>query len=131
MRLRIALANDYQVPVQTLKDQMGIENITNIASSFGVDINEQVSMLQLAGAYGAFSKQGVYFGQQVGDDFLPVTVLRVEGVDHTLLLDWSLPQAQPIVTPAMAYLMNHVLSDESARLDSSSTSLCKGMMTLR
>ena len=39
MRLRIALANDYQVPVETLKTQMGIENVTNIESSFGIDLN--------------------------------------------------------------------------------------------
>jgi len=36
MRLRTALANDYQVPVETLKTQMGIENVTNIESSFGL-----------------------------------------------------------------------------------------------
>jgi membrane peptidoglycan carboxypeptidase len=118
VRLRVALVNDYQVPVETLKEQVGVENVTGIASSFGVDLNEQVSMLQLAGAYGVFGKQGVYFGQHIGEDFLPVTVLRVESVDHSLLLDWSLPQAQPIVTPAMAYLMNHVLSDETSRSSS-------------
>lgn len=118
VRLRIALVNDYQVPVETLKEQVGVENVTGIASSFGVDLNEQVSMLQLAGAYGVFGKQGVYFGQRIGDEFLPVTVLRVESVDRSVLLDWSLPQAQAIVTPAMAYLMNHVLSDESSRSSS-------------
>jgi len=113
--LRNALANDYQVPVESLKAQMGIENVTNIASSFGIDLNEQVSMLKLAGAYGVFGKQGIYFGQNIGDEFLPATVLRVEGVDHSVLLDWTLPQAKPVVTPALAYLMTHVLSDETVR----------------
>ncbi|HET7143099.1 MAG TPA: hypothetical protein VFI68_03670, partial [Anaerolineales bacterium] len=115
LRLRIALANDYQVPVETLKAQMGIENVTSIASSFGIDLNDQVSMLELAGAYGVFSKQGIYFGQNIGDEFLPVTVLRVEGVDHSIMLDWTLPQAKPVVTPALAYLMTNVLSDEPSR----------------
>ena len=122
VRLRIALANDYQVPVETLKTQMGIENVTSIASSFGINLNSdpstgsgQVSMLKLAGAYGVFGKQGIYFGQNVDDEFLPVTVLRVEGVDHSVLLDWSLPQAKPVLTPALAYLMTHVLSDETSR----------------
>ncbi len=115
MRLRIALANDYQTPVKTLKTQMGIENVTKIASSFGIELNSDVSMLELAGAYGVFGTQGVYFGQAIGDEFLPVSILRVEGADHVALLDWSLPQAQTIVTPAMAYLMTHVLSDEPAR----------------
>ena len=115
VRLRIALANDYQVPVETLKAQMGIENVTSITSSFGIDLNEDVNMLKLAGAYGVFGKQGIYFGQNINDDFLPVTVLRVEGVDHTVLVDWALPQAKPVLTPALAYLMTHVLSDETAR----------------
>ncbi len=115
VRLRIALANDYQVPVETLKTQMGIENVTSIASSFGINLNEQVSMLQLAGAYGVFGNQGVYFGQNIDDEFSPSAVLRVESADHSVLLDWTLPQAKPVLTPALAYLMTHVLSDETAR----------------
>jgi membrane carboxypeptidase/penicillin-binding protein len=71
LRLRIALANDYQVPVETLKTQMGIENVTKIASSFGIELNADVSMLELAGAYGVFGTQGVYFGQNINDEFLP------------------------------------------------------------
>ena len=115
MRLRNALANDYQVPVETLKTQMGIENVTSIASSFGIDLNADVSMLKLAGAYGVFGTQGLYFGQNINDDFLPVTVLRVENVDHAVMLDWTTPQVKSIVTPALAYIMTNVLSDETAR----------------
>ncbi len=118
MRLRNALANDYQVPVETLKAQMGIENVTNIASSFGIDLNKDVSMLKLAGAYGVFGKQGIYFGQNIDDEFLPAAVLRVESADHNVLLDWTLPQAKPVLTPALAYLMTNVLSDETARWQS-------------
>ena len=115
MRLRTALANDYQVPVQILKTQMGVENITKIASSFGIDLNADASMLELAGAYGVFGTQGIYFGQQIKDRFSPVAVLLVESVDRSVMLDWSIPQARSIVTPALAYVMTHVLSDEIAR----------------
>ena len=115
MRLRIALANGYQVPVETLKDQMGMENITKIASSFGVDVNNEAAMLDLASAYGVFGMQGVKLGQYVNDKFTPITVLRVESIDRGVMLDWSLPKSQTVVTPAMAYLMTHVLSDDPAR----------------
>lgn len=118
MRLRTALANDYQIPVETLKTQMGIENVTKIESSFGVNLDSDVTMLELANAYGVFATQGVDFGQYVHGNFTPVTVLRVEGVDHSLMLDWSLPQTRTIVTQAMAYLVTNVLSDEPARWDS-------------
>lgn len=113
LRLRTALTNDYQVPVETLKGQMGIENVTDIESSFGL-ASGQVTMLKLAGAYGVFGTQGVYFGQNVGDEFVPVSVLKIETADHASLLDWTLPQTKPVLTPALAYLMTHVLSDESA-----------------
>lgn len=115
VRLRIALANDYQVPVETLKAQMGIENVRQVESSFGIELDADITMLDLAGAYGVFAAQGVYFGRDVNDDFTPITVLRVESVDRGVLLDWSLPQARTVVTPAMAYVMTHVLSDEPAR----------------
>ncbi|MFN8411098.1 MAG: transglycosylase domain-containing protein [Anaerolineales bacterium] len=115
LRLRIALANDYQVPVELLKTQMGIENVTNIAASFGIDLNQDVSLLKLAGAYGVFDTQGVYFGQNVKDTFEPVSILQMQSVDHSMLLDWTVPQAKSIVSPALAYLMTNVLSDDSAR----------------
>lgn len=115
MRLRTALANDYQVPVESLKLQMGLQNVTQIAASFGIDLDQNISLLKLAGAYGVFATQGVYFGQNVNDEFAPVSVLKVQTVDRAILLDWSTSQAQSVVTPGLAYLMTSVLSDEVAR----------------
>ncbi len=115
MRLRVAMANDYQVPVESVRAQMGLESVTKIASSFGIDLNSDVSLLKLAGAYGVFGTQGIYFGQSLGDEFSPTTILRVEGADHSAWLDWTTPDARAVVTPALAYLMTDALSDESAR----------------
>jgi membrane carboxypeptidase/penicillin-binding protein PbpC len=115
MRQRVALANDYQTPVKTLEAQMGSENVAKIASSFGLNLDDQVAMLDLASAYGVFGAQGVRFGQYIDDEFTPATILRVEGADRDVMLDWSLPEAQTVVTPAMAYLMTNVLSDDPAR----------------
>jgi len=96
---------------------MGAENVTKIARSFGVSRDEQLTLLRAAGAYGVFAQNGVYFGQDLGDDaFTPVTLLRVEGRDGSVWLDWSTPQARPVVTPGLAYLVNNSLSDESARV---------------
>jgi len=117
MRLRIALANDYPAPAAQVLSQMGIENVEEISSSFGVSGGGELSLLNAAGAFGVFAQQGVYFGQEFGDTFKPISILRVEGNDGSLWLDWSTPQAKPVVTPGLAYLMNHALSDASARLD--------------
>jgi membrane peptidoglycan carboxypeptidase len=115
IRLRVAMANDYQAPAAQVLSQMGVENVNRIAGSFGVSRDESLSLVEAAGVYGVFAQQGVYFGQDLNDDFQPVTILKVEGDDGNILLDWSTPQAKPVVTPGLAYLVNHALSDESAR----------------
>ena len=119
IRLRVALANDYPAPAAQVLAQMGVENINKIASSFGVARDDDLSLLNAAGAYGVFAQQGVYFGQAIADDaFGPITVLKVEGNDGSIWLDWGTPQAKPVVTSGLAYLMNHALSDETARAGS-------------
>jgi membrane peptidoglycan carboxypeptidase len=117
LRLRVALANDYPAPAAQVLAQMGAENVTKIAGSFGVsrDPGGQLTLLRAAGAYGVFAQNGVYFGQSLNEAFVPVTVLRVEGGDGSVWLDWSTPQAKPVVAPGLAYLINHSLSDETAR----------------
>ena len=118
IRLRVALANDYQAPTAQLLAQMGEENVNRIAASFGVsrDASAQLSLLDAAGTYGVFAQQGVYFGQELTESELqPAAILRVEGNDGSVWLDWSTPQAKPVLTPGLAYLINHALSDEAAR----------------
>ncbi|HEY5730691.1 MAG TPA: transglycosylase domain-containing protein [Anaerolineales bacterium] len=123
MRLRVALANDYPAPAAQVSAQMGAENVTKIASSFGVSRDEQLTLWRAAGAYGVFAQNGVYFGQNpAGEAFMPVTILRVEGGDGAVWHDWSTPQAKPVVTPGLAYLINNSLSDETARIGALRTS---------
>ncbi len=109
IRMRDALVNDYQMPVQTVADQMGADAINRTESSFGL-VGNQATLLELAQAYGIFATQGVRFGQPA-----PSVVLRVEGLDHSIWFERDNPQAQPIVSPSLAYLINNILSDESAR----------------
>ena len=111
VRIRIALANDYSMPAQKVADQMGSDVIHRTESSFGLG-GDKASLLDMATAYGIFAAQGVRYGLSSGGSS---TVLRVEGADHSLWLDLSDPQAQPVVTPGLAYIMNNVLSDEQAR----------------
>src|SRR5215207_6082175 len=124
IRLRVALANDYPAPAAQVLAQMGAENVDKITESFGVSRDEDasLSLIDAAGAYGVFAQQGVYFGQEINDTFGPVTVLRVEGNDGILWLDWTTPQAKPVVTPGLAYLINHALSDVTARADALASS---------
>ncbi len=125
VRLRIALANDYLVPAAQVQGQMGNEIVQRTAASFGLPVRlednlldgkVQITLLQAAGAYSAFANNGLLVGQPIGEEKLqPATVLKVEDVHHALWLDWRRPQTQSVVTQPLAYLMNHVLSDEAAR----------------
>jgi membrane peptidoglycan carboxypeptidase len=124
LRLREALANDTRTPAAQVLAQMGADNVSRTAASFGLDIPENLawldepvfeSPLRLAAAYGVFAANGVMAGQPLGNTFSPVSVLSVTGFDHAAWLDWTSPQAQAVVSPQLAYLMTHVLSDASIR----------------
>jgi len=109
IRARVALANDYLVPATAITDQMGNDAIHRTESSFGLDGNT-FTLQDMASAYGIFAEQGVRYGQPG-----LITVVRVEGLDHSVWMDQSNSQAQPVTTPQLAYLINNILSDESAR----------------
>src|SRR5262249_47478240 len=109
VRARLALVNDYLVPAAQITNQMGSDALNRTESSFGVNPTD-MALPDIASAYGIFAAQGVRYGQPGLN-----AILRVEGLDHSLWLDWSSPQAEPVVTPQLAYLINNVLSDETAR----------------
>jgi membrane peptidoglycan carboxypeptidase len=109
VRMRIALINDYAEPRHTVEAQMGVEAIGRTETSFGLR-SKANTLLELAGAYGILAAQGVRYGQPG-----PFTVLRVEGTDHTVWLDMDGARSQTVLDRPLAYLMNNVLSDETAR----------------
>lgn len=122
--LRTALVNDYLGPAFQIEAQMGPENVWSIAQSFGLQGSSgsllvadiSVSMPEVAGAYATLANQGILTGQvfQSGKP-QPYSVLQLTGVDNTIWGNWSFPNRQAVVSPALAYLVNDVLSDETAR----------------
>ncbi len=123
VRLRTALANDWLPPAQNVLSQMGLESVRDIAAPFGLELPSDllatdfdVSPVALAGAYGVFANSGVQAGQDLtGAAIRPAAVLQVSGVDHSIWADWTVPQSQSLLSPQLAWLVNHVLSDETAR----------------
>jgi membrane peptidoglycan carboxypeptidase len=105
-------------------EQMGAANATQTARSFGLDLEPGAAfvsdsppqpLLDLAAAYATFAASGLRNGQRFADTIQPSSVLRVETTDGALWLDWSQPESQSVVSPQLAYLMNHALSDGPAR----------------
>jgi membrane carboxypeptidase/penicillin-binding protein len=144
VRLRIALANDYLVPaIQTLA-RIGAENAWRTARQLGITTLEgnqleqayrlpleggEVTLLQITQAYGVFANQGLLAGEdadgsQEAEDsstLHPSTVLQVldrEGHMWVNCLGNDIQcqaRSRPVISTQLAYLMTHILSDETAR----------------
>jgi len=132
-RLRLALANDYLVPFADLLVQLGASNVWRLAEPFGLrglaasahpeDLlfgGGNTSILSVAQAYQVVAGQGVLIGRRVseGGTFEPLLVLAIEDRDGRRWLDAAHSggiERQAVVSAQLAYLVNHVLSDENAR----------------
>jgi membrane peptidoglycan carboxypeptidase len=128
-RLRLALANDYLAPAAQLLAQIGPSNVWSLAEPFGLpDLSAEplpfdggdITPIQAAQAYSVFADQGILTGQNVASPgeaarLQSSAVLCVADKSGTVLLDWSQPVSRSIISPPLAYLVNNILSDESAR----------------
>ena len=126
VRLRTALANDYLVPAAQVMEQVGEEHIRRTFRLFGFSFDPEASLLDeslplspldAAWGYAVFAAEGKMEGQIASGGAVHPSALRVveENVSRLLWLDWRVPQEQSVVSPQLAYLMNNVLSDDTAR----------------
>jgi membrane carboxypeptidase/penicillin-binding protein PbpC len=125
VRLRTALANDYLPPALHLLGQMGQESVQSISAPFGLNFPSGVHLLQddfllsplaLAEAYGIFANGGTLAGQVIANGGIhSFAVMKVNGIDHSVWVDWTVDRTRSLLSPQLDYLMNQVLSDETAR----------------
>ncbi|MEJ2750570.1 MAG: penicillin-binding transpeptidase domain-containing protein, partial [Anaerolineae bacterium] len=134
MRLRQALGNDYFVPAIQVASWVGMDRIVNTARSLGVttltaaphsyDLSlnlggGEVSLLDMTYAYAVLADMGVMTGQSgasADHPIDPVAIVRVENQAGDVLYDYyQQVQQRDILTPQLAYLMNDMLADRSAR----------------
>ncbi len=128
--LRTALANDYLVPLSQLVDQIGATAVWRSAAALGlsgVEAADQpgallyeggdVNLLQAAQAYSAFASLGLEYGaaQSNGSALQSILVLSVEDLSGKGGIDAPETRTQTALSPALAYLVHDVLSDETAR----------------
>ncbi len=130
VNIRGAVANDYLTPLASLVNNVGAANVWMTASAAGLSSlknapydaspltsNSETSLFQLAASYGTFANSGVRAGMfdSQTSEIIPNTVLRAETTTGRNLLDNSTPATSSIFSQPLAYLVNHILSDESAR----------------
>lgn len=138
MRMRLALANSYNVPAVQLLSWVGIPRVLRTAHSMGIDTLDQganayglsltlgggeVTLLDMTYAFSVMDNMGVMVGQPRAEEkqrpgyrtLDPVAILRVEDRHGNVLYEYNQPQRREILPPQLAYLMNDMLSDRSAR----------------
>ena len=144
VRLRTALANDYLLPAIEILKQMGSEQVWQIAIQLGLDNfvfpsgpqslrlpseGGEVTLLEISQAFGSLANQGVLVGlipsqgntEENSVPIQPVSILSVEDNQGQVWLDCNSPigkcqtSSRSVISPQLAYLANHVLSDETAR----------------
>lgn len=135
VRLREAMAGGYLVPATEELLNLGGESVAGTAAPFGLDLqpdpadplalltgDQSLSPIDVAQAYGIFAADGILAGQAAEESLRPSTVLKVEGADHALWLDQSIPQKQAVVSAPLAFLVDNVLS-QGAALDRPAASI--------
>ncbi len=129
-RLRLAIANDYLVPLSQLLTQIGAVNVWRFNEPLGLtrlagsqnpsDLlfsGGEMTLPELAEAYSAFPNLGSQSGQRSEPDDLiqPGAVLAVKDLDGRQLYDGSQSETQAVLSQPLAYLVHNILSDETAR----------------
>lgn len=130
VNMRSALANDYLTPLAKIVNETGAANTWRSASYIGLDSWENppdnasllyggspVSLLEVGSAYSTLANAGVRSGRldKATNRIKPVTVLRVNTSRHQTIWQAPLAENAVIISESVSYLVNHVLSDESAR----------------
>lgn len=128
--LREAVANDYLIPITDVLRQAGAVNAWHLAGALGLssmnDAAESAdplfagstnSLMDVAAAYGTLANSGIRSGLEdaATGEINPALVRTVSSTTGRMLLDQSTAQVGIILSQPLAYLVNHVLSDESAR----------------
>ncbi len=121
--LRAALQNSYNIPtVKIFRDYVGVGRFANIAEALGLSFPPE-SFMSLASALGAnevrlFDLMGAYATLANGGARAPL--YAIERITETISgqereISRERPPPEPALSPALAYLMLNLLSDDAAR----------------
>ncbi len=136
VRVRTALASSYNIPAVWALSKAGVKNVIATAHRMGITTLNQdyyglaltlgggeVKPLDMAYAYSVLANLGTMAGQSVPEvdrrpghrTLDPVSILRIEDKAGNVIYEYKQPTTEPIVDPALAYLMVDILSDNNAR----------------
>ncbi|KAF0110392.1 MAG: glycosyl transferase family protein [Chloroflexi bacterium] len=128
--IRSAVANDYLIPMVEVTNQVGTSSVWNLASALGFNPTTDESdpaailfsggtttLLDIGSAYSTLANSGVRTGvlNTTSNEIKPNMVLQVITITQRIILDRTPPATSAVLSEPLAYLINNVLSDESAR----------------
>ncbi len=121
--LRAALQNSYNVPmVRVFRDHVGVGRFANMADALGLQFPEG-SFISLASALGAnevtlFDLTAAYAVLANGGQRVPLYAIEriTESISgEPVEIKRERPAPEQVISPALAYLMQNILSDDRAR----------------
>jgi len=136
VRLRTALVSDDLTPMESVLNQVGAENVWGMSQQLGLEAaglpkgksartlleEGEVNLLEISRAYGVFANQGILAGQDPSPEGTSAnapseaaTLIRLEDAAGRIWLEDQAALERPVISPQLAYLMTHILSDEPAR----------------
>ena len=134
--LRSALANSYNIPAVELMNWVGIVPVIDTAHAMGIETlqgsgyglstalgGSPVRVIDMAYAFSVFANNGTMLGtpkrpQDVMPGYRqldPVSILQVNNARGEEIYRYLQPERRDVLSPQVAYLITHVLSDNVAR----------------
>jgi 1A family penicillin-binding protein len=126
MQLRYALGNSINIPAVKILAKVGLKEMLQTAYNLGFESLEpstdnlkrfglsvtlgggDVRLMDLAKSYSAFANGGLKIE--------PISILKVTDKDDKVLFEHKNISGKKVITPQQAFLISHILSDNSARL---------------
>lgn len=126
VQLRFALGSSLNIPSVKLLQLIGLKNMLSMAHDLGFTTLEpttatmrrlglsvtlgggEVRLIDMVGAYSAFSNGGTRVD--------PIAILKVENSDGKVIFEHHQTKGREVLSPQEAFLINHILSDNNARL---------------
>jgi membrane peptidoglycan carboxypeptidase len=120
--IRSALGNSLNIPAVKTLDFVGVDNAIELGAKFGVTSwggqqhfglsltlgGAEVKPIDMAQLYATFANNGLKIPL--------VSVTRIVDAEGNVLEDYKVPQGEQVLDARAAYMINHILSDPSAKL---------------
>lgn len=120
--IRTALGSSYNVPAVKMLASVGLDKMIQTARDLGITTFDEperyglsltlgggeVKLIEMMGAYGAFSQNGIKFQVQ--------PVIKILDSDGNTLEDNSIPEGTRVLPAGVAYMISDILADNKARI---------------